>query len=40
VAANRSLFRFTALRYPEPVEVIQRVLAIPAKRFVRAPVCF
>jgi integrase/recombinase XerD len=40
LAAIRSLFRYAALRHPEHAEVIQRVLAIPAKRFDRALICF
>jgi integrase/recombinase XerD len=36
LATIRSLFRYAALRHPEHAEVIQRVLAIPAKRFDRA----
>jgi len=40
LAAIRSLFRYAALRHPEHAEVIQRVLAIPAKRFDRALVSF
>lgn len=36
LAAIRSLFRFAALRHPEHAAVIQRVLAIPPKRFDRA----
>lgn len=36
LAAIRSLFRFAALRHPEHAEVIERVLAIPPKRFDRA----
>lgn len=36
----RSLFRFAALRHPEHSALIQRVLAIPAKRGERALVCF
>ncbi|MGH3755844.1 MAG: tyrosine-type recombinase/integrase [Pseudonocardiaceae bacterium] len=40
LAAVRSLFRFAALRHPEHAALIQRVLAIPAKRFERAVVCF
>jgi site-specific recombinase XerD len=32
LAAVHSLFRFAALRHPEHAELIQRVLAIPAKR--------
>lgn len=33
LAAIHSLFRYAALRHPEDAAVIQRVLAIPAKRF-------
>jgi len=33
LAAIRSLFRFAALRHPEHAELIQRVLAIPSKRY-------
>jgi integrase/recombinase XerD len=36
LAAIRSLFRFAALRHPEHAAVIERVLAIPSKRFDRA----
>ena len=36
LAAIRSLFRFAALRHPEHAATIQRVLAIPPKRFERA----
>ncbi|WKK24198.1 tyrosine-type recombinase/integrase [Streptomyces olivoreticuli] len=36
LAAIRSFFRYAALRAPEHVAVIQRVLAIPPKRFDRA----
>ena len=36
LAAIHSLFSFAALRHPEHAAVIQRVLAIPAKRFDRA----
>jgi integrase/recombinase XerD len=36
LAAIRSLFRFAALRHPEHAAVIERVLAIPPKRFDRA----
>jgi integrase/recombinase XerD len=35
LAAIRSLFRYSALRHPEHAAVIERVLAIPAKRFER-----
>jgi integrase/recombinase XerD len=40
LAAIHSLFRYAALRHPEHAEVIQRVLAIPHKRFDRALVDF
>lgn len=40
LAAIHSLFAFAALRHPEHAAVIQRVLAIPAKRFERALVSF
>jgi integrase/recombinase XerD len=40
LAAIHSLFRFAAHRHPEHAEVIQRVLAIPPKRFERALVTF
>ena len=40
LAAIRSLFRFAALRHPKHAEVIQRVLALPAKRFDRALISF
>jgi integrase/recombinase XerD len=36
LAAIHSLFSFAALQHPEQAEVIQRVLAIPPKRFTRA----
>lgn len=36
LAAIRSLFRFAALRHPEHAAIIERVLAIPPKRFERA----
>ena len=36
LAAIRSLFHFAALRHPEHAAVIERVLAIPPKRFDRA----
>jgi integrase/recombinase XerD len=36
LAAIRSLFRFAALRHPEHAATIERVLAIPPKRFDRA----
>lgn len=40
LAAIHSLFRYAALRHPEHAAVIQRVLAIPPKRFGRALVTF
>jgi len=40
LAAIRSLFRYTALRHPEHAAVIERVLAIPPKRFDRRLVTF
>jgi integrase/recombinase XerD len=40
LAAVHSLFRFAAFRHPEHGALIQRVLAIPHKRFDRALVCF
>jgi integrase/recombinase XerD len=40
LAAIRSLFRFAALRHPEHAGLIQRVLAIPPKRYERGIVCF
>ena len=40
LAAVHSLFRFAALRHPEHAGVIERVLAIPAKRFERNIVSF
>jgi integrase/recombinase XerD len=40
LAAIHSLFRFAAHRHPEHAEDIQRVLAIPPKRFERALVTF
>ncbi len=40
LAAVHSLFRFAALRHPEHAALIQRVLAIPPKRFDRALVSF
>jgi integrase/recombinase XerD len=40
LAAVHSLFRFAALRHPEHGAVIQRVLAIPHKRFDRALVSY
>jgi len=40
LAAIRSLFRYAALRHPEHAATIQRVLAIPPKRFERALITF
>jgi integrase/recombinase XerD len=40
LSAVRSLFRFAAFRHPEHSWLIQRVLAIPPKRFDRALVTF
>jgi integrase/recombinase XerD len=40
LAAIRSLFRYAALRHPEQAAVIERVLAIPPKRFDRRLVTF
>ncbi|MDT5044628.1 MAG: integrase/recombinase XerC [Mycobacterium sp.] len=40
LTAIRSLFAFAALRHPEHAEVIQRVLAIPAKRFDKQLIAF
>lgn len=40
LAAVHSLFRYAALRHPEHAALIQRVLAIPSKRFERAIVTF
>jgi integrase/recombinase XerD len=40
LAAIRSLFRYAALRHPEHAQAIQRVLAIPPKRFERKLVTF
>jgi len=40
LAAIHSLFRFAVLRHPEHAGLIQRVLAIPPKRFERETVCF
>ncbi|MCW1100170.1 hypothetical protein OJ963_41075 [Streptomyces sp. RS2] len=36
LAAIRSFFRYAALRAPEHAAVVQRVLAIPPKRYDRA----
>lgn len=40
LAAIRSLFRYAALRHPENAATIERVLAIPPKRFERRLVTF
>jgi len=40
LAAVHSLFRYAALRHPADAAVIQRVLAIPSKRFNRAIVTY
>jgi integrase/recombinase XerD len=40
LAAIRSLFRYSAFRHPEHAAVIERVLAIPQKRFERRLVSF
>jgi len=40
LAAIRSLYRYAALRHPEHAAVIERVLAIPSKRFDRRLVTF
>ena len=40
LAAIRSLFRFAAMRHPEHAQLIQRILAIPAKRTERTEVSF
>jgi site-specific recombinase XerD len=40
LTAIRSLFGFAALRHPEHAEVIQRVLAIPTKRFDKQLITF
>ena len=40
LAAVHALFRFAALRHPEHAAVIQRILAIPPKRFDRALVTY
>ena len=40
LAAIRSLFRYAALRHPEHAQSIERVLAIPPKRFERNLVTF
>lgn len=40
LAAIRALFRYAALRHPEHAALIQRVLAIPQKRFSRKTIAF
>lgn len=40
LAAIHSLFRYAALRHPEDAAVIQRVLAIPPKRFDQALITY
>src|SRR5213595_1627210 len=35
LAAIHSLFRYAALRHPEHADLVQRVLAIPSKRYER-----
>ena len=40
LAAIHSLFRYAALRHPEHAASIQRVLAIPPKRFDQSLVCY
>jgi integrase/recombinase XerD len=40
LAAIRSLFRYAAFKHPEHASVIERVLALPAKRFDRALVTY
>ena len=40
LAAIRSLFRYAALRHPELAALIERVLAIPPKRFERRLITF
>jgi integrase/recombinase XerD len=40
LAAIHSLFRFAALQHPEHADLIARVLAIPAKRYDHALICF
>lgn len=40
LVAIRALFRYAALRHPEHAALIQRVLAIPQKRFVRKMIAF
>ncbi len=40
LSAIHSFFEFAALRHPEQADLIQRVLAIPEKRFDNAVVCY
>ncbi len=40
LAAIHSLFRYAALQHPEHAELIQRVLAIPAKRYGHTDICY
>src|SRR5207249_11392351 len=40
LTAIRSLFRYAALRHPEHAAVIQRVLAIPPKRYEKRTITF
>lgn len=40
LAAVHSLYRYAALRHPESAGLIQRVLAIPQKRFEKKTICF
>ncbi len=40
LSAIHSFFEFAALRHPEQADLIQRVLAIPEKRFDTAVVCY
>jgi site-specific recombinase XerD len=40
LAAIRSLFRYAAFKHPEHAAVIERVLALPAKRFERALITY
>ncbi len=40
LAAVHSLFRYAAMRHPEHAALIQRVLAIPAKRTDRGPISY
>jgi site-specific recombinase XerD len=40
LTAIRSLFHYAALRHPEHAQLIQRVLAIPSKRYEQTIVCY